>query len=146
MYQEIIDKIKQQIDLDWENKTIHLGVFSEPYLTYMLKKEKTIESRFSKNKIAPYNKVKKEDIILVKKSSGNVVAFFTVKEIIQYNLNEVAIEEIKSKYQKQLCLEDKFWNQKRNSNYVVLIKIDEIKVIEPFSIPKKGMQTWIVLN
>ncbi len=32
----------------------------------------TIESRFSKNKIMPYKQITKEDVVFVKKSSGNV--------------------------------------------------------------------------
>lgn len=57
MYDEIIENLKRQLSCTEMNKikskNIHLGVFSEPYLTYMLKGEKTIESRFSKNRIAP---------------------------------------------------------------------------------------------
>ncbi len=34
----------------------------------MLEGKKTIESRFSKNKIAPYEKIAKDDIVLVRKS------------------------------------------------------------------------------
>ncbi|MCI9434957.1 MAG: hypothetical protein HFI86_06785 [Bacilli bacterium] len=63
MYDEIIKNLGQQLskqDIDKiKNQKIHLGIFSEPYLTYMLEGKKTIESRFSKNKIVPYNKIQK---------------------------------------------------------------------------------------
>lgn len=65
---------------------IHLGIFSEPYLTYMLDGKKTIESRFSKNRILPYNQISKEDVVIVKKFSGDVLAYFTVKEVLFFSL------------------------------------------------------------
>lgn len=61
MYEEILEKLEKQLsnkDMDKIKSTnIHLGIFSEPYLTYMLEGKKTVESRLSKNKIAPYNQI-----------------------------------------------------------------------------------------
>lgn len=149
MYNEIMINLEKQLtDNDIEkikNKNIHLGVFTEPYLTYILEGKKTIESRFSKNKIAPYNQITKDDIVIVKKSSGNVVAYFTIKEVIFYNLSITPISEIKSKYNEQLCVDESFWIRKKSSNHATLIIIDNLVKLKPFHINKKGMQTWIKL-
>lgn len=150
MYKEIIENLNQQLSQEELNKmtksNIHLGIFTEPYLTYMLEGKKTIESRFSKNKILPYNEISKNDIVIVKKSSGNVVAYFTIKEVFFFNLNETSINEIKNKYGKELCVEESFWVNKKDSNYATLIVIDKIIILKPFHINKKGMQTWIKLK
>lgn len=147
MYNEIIENLKQQLSQEELNditkRNIHLGIFTEPYLTYMLEGKKTIESRFSKNKILPYNEISKNDLVIVKKSSGNVVAYFTIKEVLFFNLKETSINEIKNKYGKELCVEEGFWNSKKDSNYATLIVIDKIIKLKPFHINKKGMQTWI---
>lgn len=147
MYEEIMENLKHQLSQEKLNeiakKKLHLGVFTDPYLTYMLEGKKTIESRFSKNKILPYNQISKDDIVIVKKSSGNVVAYFTIKEILFFDLNETSINEIKNKYNKQLCVNENFWIIKSNSNYATLIMIDEIVKLIPFHIDKKGMQTWV---
>ena len=45
---------------------IHLAIFVEPYLTYVLDGKKTVESRFSINRSPPYKKVKSGDIVFVK--------------------------------------------------------------------------------
>lgn len=149
MYDEIIKNLEQQLfSSEFENiknRNIHLGVFTEPCLSYMLDGRKTIESRFSKNKILPYQKIEKDDIIFVKKSGGNIVAYFTIRDILFFNLNETSIDEIKSKYNKELCVDDTFWDLKKESNYATLIFIDKLKKLHPFSINKKGMQTWIKL-
>lgn len=149
MYDEIINNLEKQLPIndsnELRNKTIYLGIFCEPYLTYMLEGKKTIESRFSKNKIIPYNQITKDDIVIVKKSSGNVLAYFKIKEVLFFDLNTISIEEIKSKYNKQLCVDETFWISKKNSNYATLIIIDNLFKLNPFHINKKGMQTWIKL-
>lgn len=147
MYDEIIENLKRQLSCTEMNKikskNIHLGVFSEPYLTYMLKGEKTIESRFSKNRIAPYNQITKDDMVIVKKSGSDVFGYFTIKDVLFIDLNVTSIEEIKAKYDKQLCVDETFWTSKKNSNYATLLIIDKMCKLKPFHINKKGMQTWI---
>lgn len=148
MYDEIINNLEKQLPIrelnELRSKTIHLGIFSEPYLTYMLEGKKTIESRFSKNKIMPYNQITKDDIVIVKKSSGVVLGYFTIKDVLFFDLNKTSMEEMKIKYNKQLCVDETFWISKKNSNYATLIIIDKLFKLKPFHINKKGMQTWIV--
>lgn len=150
MYEEILRKLKEQVshnELEEIKKHIlHLGIFTEPYLTLMLNGEKTIESRFSRNKILPYNQISKDDIVIVKKSGGNVLAYFTIKKVLFYDLSKVSIDEIKSKYNKQLCAQENFWIAKKDSNYATLIFIDKVKELTPFHIDKRGMQTWLKFN
>lgn len=150
MYEEIIKNLKQQLTYaeleEIKKHNIHLGIFKEPYLTYMLAGRKTIESRFSKKKILPYDQISKEDIVIVKKSSGNVMAYFTIKKLLFFDLSKTSIDEIRISYNSQLCVDDNFWIIKKNSNYATLIFIDKIVKLKPFHIDKKGMQTWIKLK
>lgn len=149
MYNEIITNLEKQLSSEIleeiKMKKMHLGIFAEPYLTYMLEGKKTIESRFSKNKILPYNKVSKDDIVIVKKTSGKVIAYFTIKEILFFDLGVTPIEEIKNKYSSRLCVDKEFWERKNDSKYATIIIIDKLIKLNPFAINKKGMQTWIVL-
>src|SRR5688572_1351393 len=50
----------------------HVAVFSEPFLTAVLTGEKTIESRFSSVRCAPYGEVAVGDIVLIKRVAGPV--------------------------------------------------------------------------
>lgn len=150
MYNELFNNLKNQLRFEdlkkLEEKTWHLGVFVEPYLTYMLDGRKTIESRFSKNKSLPYRKIAKDDIVFVKKSGGDVLAYFTIKDIIFFDLNETSIDEIKQKYNEQLCVSEEFYISKSNSKYATLIVIDKMFNLKSFHINKKGMQTWLKLE
>lgn len=149
MYDEIIRNLEMQLSVSEINKIkkrrIHLGIFSEPYLSLMMDGIKTIESRFSKNKIAPYNRISKNDIVIIKKSSGNIIGYFTIKEVLFFDLGTTSINDIRKKYEKELCVNDEFWDNKKNSNYATLLIIDKIFSLKPFHIDKKGMQTWIIL-
>ncbi len=150
MREEILRNLEIQLsEEDYEkikNKKIHLGVFSEPCLTFMLNGKKTIESRISKKRIAPYEKISRDDIVVVKKSGGGVVAYFTIKDIKFIDLTEVRINEIKDEYNGELCVSDEFWEQKKDSSYATLMFIDKLIKLKPFKVNKKGMQTWIILD
>ena len=145
MLEQEIMKLASHYGLNHINRTFHLGIFTEPFLTYMLDGKKTIESRFSKHKIAPYNQIKKDDIVFIKKSGGPVIGYFTIKDILFFDLKEVSIETIKNKYQQELCVSSEFWQEKQNSNYATLIFIDKVTCFEPVNIHKKGMQSWGVV-
>lgn len=150
MYEEIIASLKSQLpSVEFEkikHCQMHLGIFKEPYLTYMLNGEKTIESRFSKNKIMPYEQISKDDIVIIKKSSGNIVAYFTIKEVMFFDLEKTPIDSIKLRYDKQLRVDENFWFAKKMSKYATLIFIDKVIELTPFHIDKRGMQTWITFN
>lgn len=68
MYEEIIKKLKQQLPnekLDEIKKhNIHLGVFAEPYLTYILEGKKTIESSLVKIRYYLGTKYLKKTLLL----------------------------------------------------------------------------------
>lgn len=116
MKEEIVKKLKEQLkETEWkkiQNRVLQLGIFTEPYLTAMINGQKTIESRFSKNKIIPYQQINKNDIILIKKSGGPIIGYFTILKVLFFNLKETSIEELKEKYQKELCVQENFWQEK----------------------------------
>jgi len=148
---------KIQVDLQnneyWHNKIIdskckiHLALMVEPYLSLILSGKKTIESRFSTKKIIPFNTISVGDIVVLKKSGGDIVAVFEVEKAIFKHLdNENDIEEVKEKYGKDLCLEDKFWFEKRDANYVTLIKISHLQPVSPITIKRANRQSWLTYS
>ncbi len=149
MYEEIIEGIKkvptQELELI-KRSELHLGVFTEPYLTYMLDGKKKIESRFSKKKCLPWNSIHPSSIVFVKKSGGDVVAYFKIKEVYFFDLTNYPIENIKRDFSRELFVDDDFWELKKDSKYATLIFIKEIVKIKPFKVTKKGMNTWLKIK
>lgn len=146
IYQQILSNLDNSHLKIIKDKNIHLGIFAEPYLSLMMNGKKTIESRFSKKKIVPYNQINKEDIVFVKESSGKVIAYFDIDDILFLDLSKTNIQSIKMEYGNQLCVSNSFWIQKNDSRYATLIFIKNIYKIPPFNIEKRGMQSWIKLT
>jgi len=67
---------------------IHLAVFVEPFLGYVLDGSKTVESRFSVNRCAPFGKVNRHDVVLLKRAGGPVVGLAQVRTVWSYLLEE----------------------------------------------------------
>lgn len=129
------------------NIGIHLAVCREPYIQYMINGSKTIESRITKNKITPYGKVKGGDIVILKRSSGPVLAIFTVKNVISFDRSSFNLSTIKNNYQKELQIHDEWWELKRDARFASLICIEEIIALNPIDITlQKNRQSWIIIR
>ena len=75
------------VEYGMEGCAAHIAVMVEPYLTRILEGKKTIESRFSRKKIAPHGKVHKGDVVFLKKSGGPIVGFFRVSEVLFFEID-----------------------------------------------------------
>ena len=98
----------------------HLADFRQFFLDLILAGKKTIESRFSQKKIAPYGQISKGDLIKMK--------------------------EIKIKYGKEMVADagSLFWKKRSKAKFATLIFIEKVERCKiPFS--KKDRRSWIVL-
>ena len=103
---QIISSLQKKGQDSWINKIqaikaldirrIHIAVMIEPYLSLIQKKKKTVESRFSRNKISPYSRINKGDLVILKKSGGGYVAVFEAGNVkFLEPQNESDIQKIK---------------------------------------------------
>ncbi|NCT55437.1 hypothetical protein GW755_01180 [bacterium] len=106
---------------------------------------KTIESRWYVNKVAPWGKIFKGDTVYFKESGCAITAKSKVKSVSQYSsLNENVIVQIIKNYGRQIApdtLSKEFlaWGKKQsNKKYCILIFLEKVKKVEPFNINKTG--------
>lgn len=126
---------------------IHLAVFVEPFLQFVLDRKKTVESRFSINRCAPYKVVQSGDLILIKRSGGPIVAVAETSRAWFYELDGQALSSIKAKFGSVLCIEDpSFWDSKTNSCYGTLIQLGRVEPISPVSCLKRDRRGWVVVR
>jgi hypothetical protein len=127
--------------------TLHLAILHEPYLDLILKGEKTIETRFSVHRQAPYEQISQNDIILLKEMSGPVVGLCRVSDCWFYELNQDTWSQIKNEFFKEILIKDKqFWEDKKNSSFASLIRIrDAYQFKTPIEFPKRDRRGWVIL-
>ncbi len=125
----------------------HIAILRQPFFNMVLSGEKTIESRWSQNKCAPFNKVKVGDTIYIKQTGCAVTATAKVKDVKYYNLTPEIVEQIRIKYGKQIGT-DKFedWKSTLNKKYCTLIWLSDVTKIKPMPVKRSNGAGWILLN
>lgn len=124
----------------------HVAIMSKSFgdlIAKILSGEKTIESRWSKNKIAPYNKIEIGDTVYFKNSGEPVIARANVSKIRQFdNLDSDKVKDILKKWggQDGIAVDDikKTYDWAKNKKYCVLIWLKNPKRVDPFQIDKSG--------
>lgn len=134
----------------WFNLDVkHLAIFKGDGVEAILSGKKTIESRFSKARIAPYGMISAGDSVYIKPSGGEIVGQFKVKKVIFYDGVEVEdFKEIKEKYGKQIAIEEDYWKEKENCRFGTLIFIGSSTrfITSPIKLKKKDLRGWVVLK
>lgn len=144
-------------DFYWEEKIsqfskdtpygIHLAIFVEPYLQYVLDGKKTVESRFSINHCAPHNRVFSGDVLLLKKSGGPIVGMCEVSNVWFYNLDKNSWSEIRREFTQALCAQDpEFWSKRKLASFATLMKIKKPVKTKPVYLDKRDRRGWVVLK
>lgn len=130
-----------------ESPTLHVGVFIEPYLQLLLDGKKTLESRFSINRTAPYQKVTDGDLLLLKRSGGPIVGICQIAHAWSYELDPAAWDTLKTQHARALCIQSPaFWEQKRHANYATLMQVRHARAVEPaIAFVKSDRRGWVTL-
>lgn len=127
--------------------TLHLAILVEPYLQFILEGKKTVESRFSTRRFAPYNRVEKGDVVLLKQSSGPIVGVCQVAYAWFYELDPDSWRTIKKDFAIAICAQDPdFWKQREAASFATLMRIENVKSISPIKFTKRDRRGWVVLQ
>jgi hypothetical protein len=126
---------------------VHLAVFVQPFLQYLLEGRKTVESRFSVHRCPPFRRVRPGDLVLIKQSGGPIVALAEVSHVWFYEMDSNARDFIRSKFSDQLCIDDaEFWDSKSGACYATLMQFSRIEKLDHVSCMKKDRRGWVVLT
>lgn len=126
--------------------SLHLGVFVEPYLGYVLAGRKTVESRFSVVRCPPYRRVRRGDTLLLKASGGPVVGLCEVRDAWYYHLDPDSWSSIRQEFSEALCAQDpEFWRAREKASYATLLRVNRVTRIHPFPWAKRDRRGWVVV-
>lgn len=135
--------------LKQESVSLHLAVFTEPFLSLILSGKKTMESRFSINHLTPYRKIVDDDIVLIKRSGGAICGFFIAGSPRYFsNLRPEKIYGLELLYGKKSCwdVDPEFLNNKSGARFLTLIEIKKVIPITPIEISKSDRTAWSIVK
>lgn len=122
-------------------------------IDHILSGQKTIETRWYKNKIAPYNKIKAGDTVYFKDSGSLVRASAVVAKVEQFVLQTIADSQKIIDLYGSSGLIDNLDNDASHwavgKKYAILIWLKNVQKLTPFNINKEGFGSgaaWITVN
>lgn len=143
----------------WRNKTrqaasgngafaVHLAILAEPFLSLLLEGTKTIESRFTKNRVAPYGAVSRGDLLLLKGVGGPVVGFGRVGQTWSIELQRKSdLKRIRRDYSTQICATgEEFWRSRAEARFVTLMEVTAVTRCDPIECQKRDRRGWVILK
>lgn len=122
----------------------HLAIFKKEVIKDIFSGKKTIESRFSKAKIAPFGQVKVGDIVYIKPPGKDIVGQFWVEKIISFEgMDQNDWRNLKKQYG-----DDSWLPEKSGVKYGTLIYIGRVDqlITSPIKFEKRDMRGWVVLD
>jgi len=125
---------------------IHLAIFAEPFLSLVLDGRKTVESRFSRNRCAPFGEIDDGDIILIKRVGGPICGLTLARQTWFYDLAAEPLDRIRHRYGKSICADEAFWSSRIDATYATLIELAETVTIAPLSCDKRDRRGWVSLR
>lgn len=132
--------------LSQTNIGFHLAVFTEPFLSTVFDGTKTIESRFSRVRCAPYDEIRAGDVILLKRAGGPVCGLVLAESAWFIDLAYESLDSIRSRHGEMILADDEFWDRKRSAQYATLIRLRRPVTVEPFACHKRDRRGWVLLN
>lgn len=126
----------------------HLAILHRRYLDAILTGDKTVESRLSKNRCAPFERVEQGDLIYFKESSGPVRACAMVASVEYHeDLTPAAVGRLERAHNGSVRGEREYWLLKREARYATLIWLEEVREIDDWPVvPTMNGRGWLCLG
>lgn len=126
----------------------HLAVVRRAYLDLILSGEKTIESRLTKVRCAPFGRIERGDGVFFKEPSGPVRARARVARVrIHENLTPGGVRDLRRRHNGRIHGERDYWSAKRDARYAVLIWLDHVEPAADWSVkPRLHGRGWLCLT
>ena len=127
----------------------HLAIFSGTAISDILRGKKTIESRLSRHRIAPFAAVGNGDLVFMKQSGGKIMGqFFVDKAVFFDHPNTEDMQKIRQEYVKGLLVDEQFFRQHQDACYVTLLFIRHPSsfLTAPLTFAKSDRRGWVVID
>lgn len=124
----------------------HYAIFVGDAIEKILKGEKTLEGRFTQNKVPPYGCLAKGDVIFLKQAGGLVVGKAEVDNVLFFDhLDHEKITRLRQEYSDDLGVGEDFWQAKQNARFASIIFLkNPRRFLTPLRMKKKDRRPWVL--
>jgi hypothetical protein len=125
----------------------HLVILKKPYLDLILSGEKTVELRLTRARHPICGRVSPGDRLWLKVSAGPVCGRATVEGVEYYaDLTPGRVAGIRRDYGDRIGGDDAVWESMMDCRSGFLVRLTDVRRIEPIRIYKKDMRAWVLLT
>jgi hypothetical protein len=136
---------RDQLTAPRPEAALHVAVFREPFLTWVLEGRKRVESRFSQKQVAPFGSIEPGDAVLLKRVAGPLVGICHVNAAWSYRLDPATWSFIRQRFSELLCAEDEqFWVERKDARFATLISLDAVRQLPDIHYAKNDRRGWVV--
>jgi hypothetical protein len=125
----------------------HFALMAGPYLELLLKGTKRIESRFSKNRTAPFGILCSGDVVFFQTVGGHIDALGKVEHCKFLELSgSHSAHSVMREYRDGLQLLPEFMERKKHACYATLIWFKSLIPAKGPQVVKSDRRGWVSLN
>jgi hypothetical protein len=125
----------------------HLAVMTGVYLDRLLDGTKTIESRFTRHRIAPFEQIASGDVVFFKPAGGPITAAGLAGAVLHLDLGVFPLQRVADRYGAAIAPADpSFWADRAAARYATLVTMVDVVKTEPVPIQKRDRRGWVVLT
>jgi hypothetical protein len=129
---------------------LHLAVMIEPFLSLLLAGDKTMESRFSRVRCAPWGVLNTGDVVALKKAGGPITGAFVAGKVLSIPLDPHdpdQIAAVRSRHATAICAaSDQFWAGRADTRMATLAEVTAARAVPALPFAKKDRRGWVVLT
>ena len=124
----------------------HVAILTQPYLDRILQGTKTIESRLTKIRCAPFRRVGSGDILFLKEAGGRIRGIAVVSHAESAGpLTPQALNELIQSHIGALHLDAAFRTERRDSKFATLVHLACARQVTPIAFLKSDRRGWLVV-
>lgn len=130
-----------------QSPSTHIAIVKEEYLRALLDGRKSVESRLSKTRRAPWGCVRVGDTVYFRAGGMSPVARARVRAVWSFEgLTPGRVGEIRKAFGDRVCADEAYWQSKIHAKYGVLMEVDEVcEVSESPPHARLYGNAWVVL-
>jgi hypothetical protein len=118
-----------------------------PYLDRLLEGSKTIESRFTRHRIAPFERVATGHVVFFKQAASPITAVGLAGVVRNVDLSMVSLQRVADQYGAAIAPADaSFWADRASARYATLVGMMDVINIAPIPVQKRDRRGWVVLE